>query len=170
MKGFESQHQTGLSFDDPILGLDISEKCIGWAMLRGRHYETGHCSFGGKDVGTRLYHFQKWLRDMIRQNMPAVVANEQPFLGKPSAIATLYRYHGIHDMVMSQYIGMPYPVHAPTWKAKVCGNGRLTTKDKMAGAVLTCLANRGFHVAQIDEGDALSVALCARVEMFGRLK
>ena len=159
----------GVDISDPIFGLDISAACIGWAIIKGPSFETGHITFGGKTIGQKLAYFRKWLFDIVQEYTPAVIANEQPFIGRPEAVANIYRFHGVFDERMSDFMGVTYPVHAPTWKSKVCGNGRISKADKEAGLVLELLGAKGYHVNHIDEGDALAVALCARVEMFGTI-
>ena len=139
-------------------------------MLRGKHYDTGHIKIGGKTSGDKLYNFRRWLRDMVRMHQPAVIAYELPFIGVNSnTVGVLYKYHGVFDETLSKFIGVIEPVHISTWKSQICCR-KIAKADKENGVVLNILSGHGFAVGQIDEGDAMCVALCVRKKLFGIIK
>ncbi len=170
MTGLSLDKQTGIEFDDTFMGLDISSSCIGWSVLRGSYYETGHINPEGDNLGRKLRGFRKDIYDLIRVQQPVIVAIEAPFMGRPNSTEVLYKIHGVLEERLADFKGLKIRIHTPTWKSQVCGKGGMTTKDKEAGMVLNLLSTKGFAVGHIDEGDALCVALCARKQMFGKLK
>ena len=163
--------QTGLEFEDTIMGLDLSSRCVGWSVLRGPHYETGHVKFKGYTIGHKLITYRDWLADMVRMHQPSLIVKESVFVGNNgNAVIPLIKYHGVTEERLADFVGVVLDVPSATWKKTVCGRGNITTKEKEAGAILNILSAMGFAVGQIDEGDALCVALCKRKEFFGRLK
>ncbi len=158
----------GLDWDDPILGLDLSSKCIGVAVLRGRNYHTEHLKLGKvPSLPDKLHMFRRWLRMYVGQVMPAVIAIEAPFVGKASSAATSYQFNGVAQEALCKCICPVSFIHAPTWKKEICGRGNITTKQKETGAVMLALNHLNFDVRQLDEADALAVALCMRKQLFG---
>ncbi len=162
--------QTGIKFGDTFMGLDISSACIGWSVLRGAYYETGHINPEGENLARKLRLFRNQIYELVKLQQPTIIAIEAPFMGRPNSTEILYKFHGVLEERLADFKGLKIRIHAPTWKAKVCGQGGITTKDKEAGIVLNLLSAKGFAVGHIDEGDALCVALCARLQMFNKLK
>lgn len=162
---------TGISFDDAIFGLDIDSQHIGWAVVRGSHHQTGHGRFRQEPFGKFLLTYSHWLRDLVQEHQPAVICIEQPFVsaGKIPAVDKLYRMHGVTDMALAGYIGAIDTVYPGTWKKHVIGSGAITTKAKKGGVIVNHLVGMGFKVDQIDEADALAIALYERKKLTGRL-
>lgn len=161
---------TGFSFDDDgILGLDIDTKNIGWALIRGSHHVTGHGKFRRDPFDKFLLMYSRWLRDLIQEQQPAVIAIESAFVGLPTAAAPLYEMHGVTKLVLASYRGTYGYVHNATWKKDICGKGNIATKDKKARVIVRICNAMGFAVDQIDEADALCIGLHMRKKLTGRL-
>ncbi len=160
----------GLHFEDPILGLDLSLACVGWAVLLDDDWEAGHVSFRGA-IGEQLPIYRAWLKDMVRQWRPAIVVREAPIVttGR-QATENAFGLSVATKEALRTYTGIHQEVHQGTWKSQVCGNGRISTEQKKQGAVMVALNNLGFDVRHIDEADALAVALCKRKELFGKIR
>lgn len=113
--------------------------------------------------------YSKWLRDLIQEQQPAVIAIESAFVGLPTAVAPLYEIHGATKLTLATFRGAIGYVNNSTWKADICGNGRILTKDKKARKIVAICNEMGFAVDQIDEADALCVALHMRKKLTGRV-
>jgi Holliday junction resolvasome RuvABC endonuclease subunit len=160
---------SGVSFDDGILGLDIDTKHIGWSLVRGSHHITGHGRFRRDPFDKFLLMYSRWLRDLIQEQQPSVIAIESPFVGLPTAVASLYEMHGVTKLVLATFRGAYDYVHNQTWKAQICGSGNITTAEKKAGKIVRICNDMGFKVDQIDEADALCIALLMRKKLTGRV-
>ena len=155
----------GIDWNDPILGLDLSSVCIGVAVLRGRDYHTEHINLRG-ELPEKLHTFRRWLRWYVPRVQPAVIAIEAPIVGQGNSAATGYQFNGVAREALCKAICPVDEIYASTWKKQVHGNGRI---DKKKGHVLLSLNKMNFDVRQLDEADALSVALCMRKKLFGRI-
>jgi len=160
---------TGVSFDDVIMGLDIDTKHIGWAVVRGRDHVTGHAKFRCDNRGRFLMLFHHWLKDHVQDHQPAVICIENPFVGQPTAVGPLYEMRGVALMALAGYRGALDFVNIGTWKKEICGRGNISTKEKRAGKIVEIVNRMGFRVEQIDEADAMCIALHERKKLTGRL-
>lgn len=162
--------KNGVSFDDCFLGLDIDTKHIGWSVIRGSFHNTGHAVFDRLHFGKFLMMYRAWLRDLITEQQPAVICIELPFIGQPTAVGPLYKIHGVTEMTLAGFVGAVDHVHSATWKKQVCGRGNITTAEKRAGMIINIVNKMGFDdVDQIDEADALCIALHERNKLTGRM-
>ena len=160
---------TGVSFKDGIFGLDIDTHNIGWAIVRGYHHNTGHGNLRRDPFDKFLLTYSHWLRDLIQEHAPAVIAVEAPFVGHVSAAANLYQIHGVTKLVLASYRGAYTYINNKTWKADICGDGNIPRADKMKGKIVRICKRMGFDVDQIDEADALCLALHMRKKLTNRL-
>lgn len=149
-----------------VLALDISSK-VGWAtMIRGQlcfgMYEV-KAAGEGEDLG--CFGFGIWLRTMIRENKPDIVAIESPIppiapKGKPGVtnfqtLKILYGLVGVARFVTMQSIGRPAEtVYASTARKTVTGSGA-TKKPE----VIKFLRAQGYRVAEDNAADALVIYL-----------
>ena len=161
---------TGVAFEDVIMGLDFDTKHIGWATVRGHDHTTGHVMFPRDDWGRFLLLVQKWVKDMVRDHRPAVVCIEDVHVGKfASAAGPLYMQRAAALMALAGYVGAIDFATPGEWKRDICGRGNITTKEKKAGKIVEIVNRMGFKVSQIDEADALCIALFERKKLTGRI-
>ncbi len=158
----------GLDWKDPIVGFDLQTTAIGVAVIRGRDYHTEHLRLRG-ELDDKLHTFRRWLRWYINTNEPAIIACEAPMVydGRANAAIPLLHFHGVWREALAKCISAKMLIHEATWKKEICGRGNITTKQKKSGAVMLALNKMNFDVRQLDEADALCVALCARKKLFG---
>lgn len=160
----------GFDFErDGIFALDIDTHNIGWASLRGSHHLTGTGRMRRDPFDKFLLMYSHWLRDLIQDHQPAVIAIEAPFVGHAAAAASLYQIHGVTKLVLASYRGVYDYVHNKTWKADICGDGNIPTADKRKGKIVRICKRMGFPVEGIDEADALCLALHMRKKLTNRL-
>lgn len=158
----------GIDWTDPIVGFDLQTTVIGVAVIRGRDYRTEHLKLSG-EIDEKLHTFRRWLRWYIQENQPAIIACEAPIIYKnrENAAIPILHFHGVFKEALCKCISAKLYIPEATWKKEVCGRGNITTAQKKNGAVMLALNHMNFDVRQLDEADALSVALCARKKLFG---
>lgn len=154
---------TGLSRDDTFLAFDIATNC-GWCVLSGDTYRTGEMAC---DNPKRLSIFRSLVVELTNRHRPAVVLAEDVFINPNPSTKTLLYMHGQLLQLMEQYTGLFSYVPQATAKAFVAGNGKMTSKQKKAGAMRDALIARGYDVKGLDAADALAIALTGRNMLTG---
>lgn len=158
-----------------VLGLDISSRCVGWALFVGgvlaahgryRHRGTGH--------GERLAHFGPWLTTLLSELEPTQVAYEAPYSGRMRhTFGVLSKYVGVVESVHFSVYGAEIPpenaVAAHAVKRAIgARKGRDHEENKR---IVLLLVNQVFglalkykdhddtkRVSEDDEADAIAVA------------
>lgn len=161
----------GVEWSDPIIGFDLQTTVIGYAVIRGDQYETDHLKLKGT-LPEKLHTFRRWLRWYIGQVRPAVIACEAPIVyqGRANAAIPLLHFHGVFKEALAKVICPTVYIAEASWKKEVLGTGRITSSQKKYGAVMLGLNKMQFDVRQLDEADALAVALCCRKGLFGKIQ
>ena len=165
--------RAGLGFRDPILGIDPSSSTIGWCVLRGSEYDSGCAKFRG-ELPEKMNQYHWWLHDMVEEWRPAIIVLEEPFTphGNKSfgtAPMVLQQFKGAALVALANVTVPVYWVESATWKKYVLGHGGITTKQKAEGLIVQQLKGLGFQTSQVDEADAVCIALYMRKKFFDRI-
>ena len=84
-----------------ILGLDVSSRSTGWAVLKnGRFYKNednyGKILLEKQELGVRLYNFRQKLKELLEKVNPDAVIIEDVFSGpSPGTSKLLARFSGV---------------------------------------------------------------------------
>lgn len=150
-----------------ILALDISTKC-GWAAWNGsRLTASGQQKFEigrGESKGMRLIRFRKWLREMIAEVRPEVIAYERPSFFRGGAATEVIV--GFTSVMQEEAAGAPReidisPISTSTLKKHATGGGRAGKPEMIAAA------QKRWKIREEitdDEADALCVLAWAVTE------
>lgn len=155
----------GIEADDVFLGLDIASN-TGWAVVWGDTYHTGEIKF---DPPRKLSTFRDFLYSTIERWRPAVVFYEDGFLNLNPSTVSLLHMHGVFFEVMEDCTVPKIPVTNSQPKEAVAGNGKMSAKDKKAGAMIKALSAWGYDVKGTDEADALAIVLTGRLLLLDEL-
>lgn len=151
-----------------ILTLDLATE-IGWCLGRpGEEPRWGVFRLPkgtGVKVGQYGAAFHRWLYPLLKAEQPELVAFEAPMQGGfgQSTFATKHKLGGLcfYAETLCALVNIPaYQVDAGTWKAAVCGNGRIN-KDMKPYPPTESLAQRGWDVQNHNAADAVCIWLYA---------
>lgn len=147
-----------------ILAIDAGTK-TGWALIKsGMVYESGVQDFSkkrGESNGIMFIRFRKWMGDMLRNNIPALIVYEQPEKFKSGAATEIaYNLTGrVQEIAQEQSLN--YSTYAPTALKKFAtGKGNA---DKTA-MIKACEQKSGKVVKDDNEADAILLGLMAYEE------
>jgi len=146
-----------------ILALDLGSK-TGWATATvGGRVTSGVQEFAlqrGESAGMRFIRFNRWLREMLADTKPVLVAYEKPHMRGGYATDLLVGFMTrIQEACVEQ--GMEHVgVHSLTLKKATCGSGK-ADKAKM----IEWAAERYGKVgAMLDDNEADALCLLAYAE------
>lgn len=95
-----------------LLALDVSSKCVGWAI-----FDDGYLVGAGKYVvvgdghGEKLTKFREWLLGVLDRALPTCVAYEAPYAGRNRrTYGVLSRYVGVVDQTYYEVTHTELPV------------------------------------------------------------
>lgn len=140
-----------------ILALDLATHC-GWATNPPHDdpcFGTEVLPSTGKEVGPFIAAYDRWLRDTIEIQKPALVIYEQPSLFAKSTPDTVIKLNGLatHTEWLCHRKGIPVRSANPSRLKKFfTGNGK-AKKDEM----VTAARRRGWKVSDDNQADACAV-------------
>lgn len=138
-----------------VLGLDLSATKAGVALPTGRLLtltapDIDAAKHGSGEIGRRLHWWHEWLRTLLAEHRPDVVALEGPLLhvGGIGTIRTL-EVHGVARLVTRIQGAELDEISPAELKKWATGNGAASKADMIAAAVA-----RGADPKNDDEADA----------------
>jgi crossover junction endodeoxyribonuclease RuvC len=146
-----------------ILGVDPGTRVAGWGLVettgnRSRLVACGVLKMKTEAIPTRLKELCDGLRDVIRLQMPTVIAVETQFFGKNATSAfTIGMSRGV-ALFAAADCGVPIHEYSPaTVKKAVVGNGN-ASKEQVA-AMVRVLLGLAETPRPADVTDAIAIAL-----------
>lgn len=108
----------GRNAGERVLSLDLSSKCVGYALFDGGALTTyGKMAPSGDGYGEKLGHFREWLAELLTEARPDVVILEKPY---PGHNKNAYR-------VLTMFFGVVFDCHFQHFLAELPDEHQLAT-------------------------------------------
>lgn len=153
--------------DHKILALDLAT-VLGWGIGQpSGEPRWGHLRLRGESPAAASMELAKWLKPLLREERPRLVAVETPpspmWKGRQTNAATNRKLNALavkaEECCLELGIECVH-VDAAQWKKLLCGTARVS-KDQRPYPPIEALAQRGWQVDDHNAADALGIWLFA---------